>query len=166
MNKRIYRSHESKVISGVCGGIGEYFDIDPTWVRILFVLSIFANGLGLVAYLIAWIVIPIRPLPLPGDEGSSANASVGGNEGYQHTQNHHTRQHGAGFWPGIILIALGFVFLANRLFFWFDFEHIWPVLLIALGVVLIVRAMNTNGTESKGTETVSQTTTGEVTSES
>lgn len=46
------------MIAGVCGGIGEYFDIDPTLIRILWVTLLFMAGGGLVAYLIAWIVIP------------------------------------------------------------------------------------------------------------
>ena len=61
MRKRIYRSTSDKVIGGVCGGLGEYFGIDPTWVRVLFVLSLFAEGVGLLAYLIGWIVIPKEP---------------------------------------------------------------------------------------------------------
>ena len=58
MAKRLYRSRNDRMIAGVCGGIGEYFDIDPTLIRILWVTLLFMAGGGLVAYLIAWIVIP------------------------------------------------------------------------------------------------------------
>ena len=55
---KIYRSKKNRVIAGVCGGIGEYFNIDPTLVRLLWVLLIFAGGSGILAYIIAWIIIP------------------------------------------------------------------------------------------------------------
>jgi phage shock protein C len=56
--KRLYRSNKNRVIAGVCGGIGEYFNVDPTLIRLLWVLFIFAGGSGILAYIIAWIVIP------------------------------------------------------------------------------------------------------------
>jgi len=56
--KRLYRSKKNRIISGVCGGIGEYFDIDPTLIRLLWVISILIWGAGIFAYLIAWIIFP------------------------------------------------------------------------------------------------------------
>jgi phage shock protein PspC (stress-responsive transcriptional regulator) len=56
--KRLYRSPESRVIAGVCGGLGAYFRIDPVFIRILFVLLLFVNGIGIIAYLILWIAVP------------------------------------------------------------------------------------------------------------
>lgn len=61
MNKRLYRSRDNSMIAGVCGGIGEYFDIDPTYIRLLWILFIFAGGSGILVYIIAWIVIPQHP---------------------------------------------------------------------------------------------------------
>ncbi len=61
MAKRLYKSKTDRMIAGVCGGIGEYFDIDPTLIRIFWVTLLFMAGGGLVAYLIAWIVIPNDP---------------------------------------------------------------------------------------------------------
>lgn len=56
--KRLYRSKKNRVIAGVCGGIGEYFNIDPTLVRLLWILFMFAGGSGILAYIIAWIIVP------------------------------------------------------------------------------------------------------------
>lgn len=49
------------MLAGVCGGLGEYFNIDPTIVRLAFVLSLMLGGLGLIVYLVGWIVIPVAP---------------------------------------------------------------------------------------------------------
>ena len=59
--KRLYRSGKEKILGGVCGGLGEYFDVDPTLIRLLWILFVFAFGTGILAYLIAWIIIPRNP---------------------------------------------------------------------------------------------------------
>jgi len=56
--KRLYRSNKNKVIAGVCGGIGEYLGIDPVIIRLLWVVFALAYGSGILAYLIAWLIIP------------------------------------------------------------------------------------------------------------
>jgi len=58
MKKKIYRSESDRRIAGVCGGIGEYFDIDPTLIRLAFVFFVLAAGTGILAYLIAALVMP------------------------------------------------------------------------------------------------------------
>ena len=58
--KKLYRSKRNRLIAGVCGGLGKYFNIDPTIVRLVWLLFIFAGGSGILAYLIAWIIIPER----------------------------------------------------------------------------------------------------------
>jgi len=58
--KRLYKSESNKVIGGVCGGLGEYFGIDPVIFRIIAVVLIFCHGIGLLLYFIAWICMPKR----------------------------------------------------------------------------------------------------------
>ena len=58
MNQKLYRSNTNKMICGVCGGIGEYFDIDPTIIRLLWAV-LACSGTGIVVYLIAAIIIPL-----------------------------------------------------------------------------------------------------------
>ena len=60
-SKRLYRSRRDDMICGVCGGIAEYFDIDPTIVRLIAVVLIFGWGSGLLAYLVGAIIIPKNP---------------------------------------------------------------------------------------------------------
>ena len=59
--KRLYRSVHNRKIGGVAGGLAEYFDIDPTLVRLIWVIALFAFGTGFLAYIIGWIVIPEAP---------------------------------------------------------------------------------------------------------
>ena len=61
MTKRLYRSKRDVMICGVCGGIAEYFDIDPTIVRLVAVVLVFGWGSGLIAYLFGAIIIPKNP---------------------------------------------------------------------------------------------------------
>ena len=58
MNKRLYKSRNDKMLGGVCGGIAEYFDIDPTLVRLGWVLFCALGGSGILAYILAAIIIP------------------------------------------------------------------------------------------------------------
>ncbi|HBB64430.1 MAG: phage shock protein C [candidate division WS6 bacterium GW2011_GWC1_33_20] len=60
MNKKLYRSETDRMIGGVCGGLGEYFGIDSTIVRLLFALIVLYGGTGLLLYIILWIVVPTR----------------------------------------------------------------------------------------------------------
>lgn len=60
--KKLYKSNTQKMISGVCGGIAEYFDVDPTIVRILFVIFGFGGGGGILLYLLAAVIMPDAPL--------------------------------------------------------------------------------------------------------
>ena len=59
--KRLYRSGKDRILGGVCGGLGEYFNIDSVIIRLLWVLFSLAYGTGILAYIIAWIIIPRNP---------------------------------------------------------------------------------------------------------
>ncbi|MCI9426879.1 MAG: PspC domain-containing protein [Eubacterium sp.] len=61
MDKKLYKSRENRVICGVCGGIGEYFNIDPTVIRLLCLLLICGWGSGLLFYIVAAVIMPDRP---------------------------------------------------------------------------------------------------------
>jgi phage shock protein PspC (stress-responsive transcriptional regulator) len=64
--KKLYRSQEDRKIAGVCAGLGEYFDLDPVFFRLFFLFSILFGGLGAVAYLMLWILVPLRRGAQPG----------------------------------------------------------------------------------------------------
>jgi phage shock protein C len=60
--QRLYRSRSDRMIGGICGGLGKYLNVDPTLVRLLFVLGAFMGGPGLLVYLIMLLVVPEEPL--------------------------------------------------------------------------------------------------------
>ena len=62
MERRLYKSNANKMLDGVCGGIAEYFDIDPTLVRLAWVLFCALGGSGILAYIVAAIIIPRSPI--------------------------------------------------------------------------------------------------------
>ncbi len=63
--KRLYRSRTDRKIAGLCGGIGTYFGVDPVIFRVIWVLLALAGGLGVLAYLIAWFIVPQEPATTP-----------------------------------------------------------------------------------------------------
>lgn len=58
MNKKLYKNPDNKKIAGVCQGVAEYFDIDPTLVRVLWFVVSWAWGAGVAAYILLWIILP------------------------------------------------------------------------------------------------------------
>src|SRR5271157_5717225 len=75
-SKRLMRSIRDKKIGGVCAGLAEYFDLDPTLVRVVWLLAIFCAGTGFLVYLILWIVLPVAPAALPVTLPVSPTAQV------------------------------------------------------------------------------------------
>jgi len=61
MQKRLYRSKDERMIWGICGGLAKYFDVDPTLVRVIWVLTLIFGGWSLLAYVILRFVIPLEP---------------------------------------------------------------------------------------------------------
>ena len=59
--KRLFRSRKERILGGVCGGMGNYFNLDPVLVRVVWAVLLFAAGVGFLAYFIAWIIIPEEP---------------------------------------------------------------------------------------------------------
>ena len=64
-SKKLMRSRRDKRLGGVCAGLAEYFDLDPTIVRVIWVLAVFFAGTGLLIYIVLWIVLPLAPLDAP-----------------------------------------------------------------------------------------------------
>jgi phage shock protein C len=127
--KRLYRSRNDKMIAGVCGGIAEYFDIDPVIVRLVTVLLLFANGIGLIMYIIAWIFVPENP-----EQQSTKKTTA---EKAVKQISRHPRD--GSVLIGMVLLVIGALLLINNLFSWFSFSYVWAFLLVVLGIYMLMR---------------------------
>jgi phage shock protein C len=150
MYRKLYRSNKDKKLGGVAGGLAEYFSVDPTLVRILFVLSVFLHGGGLLVYIILWIVVPEEPFVfvtpnagtdegIQGESGSSntEDTNVNQNKYYQaaiEKQNKRTSILGA------ILIIIGVLFLMDNFIPRIHFGDFWPLIFVAVGIGLLLNA--------------------------
>ncbi len=142
MNKRLYRSTREKMIGGVCGGLGEYFEIDPVLIRILFVVATFVGGSGILAYILCWIIIPEEPRvvqPAPTEAAPPQTVSSQPNPTAPQPAPA-TNGHRGSAIAGIILIVVGGLFLADNLLPRFHFGEFWPILLIILGVGILSKS--------------------------
>ncbi len=74
MTKRLYRSEKNRVLAGVCGGVGEYFDVDPVLIRLIYLMATLFTALvpGLICYLIAIAIVPDAPLITPSEPADDA----------------------------------------------------------------------------------------------
>ncbi len=150
MNKRLYRSSKNTVIGGVCGGIAEYLNTDPTLIRLIWVISALYIGVGVMAYIICLIVIPERKTDSfthrkenehTGEEIIvSAKMENSDLKEEEYCQESPDSNQNSRFLAGTLLICLGGLMLAKKWFYWIDFSKYWPVLLIIAGLMIIVRA--------------------------
>lgn len=130
--KRLYRSRDDQILGGVCAGIARYFDVDPTLVRLIFIAAFLAGGAGLLAYIVAWIIVPEEPvghqlvdMDLADDIGVKNNGKNGERANYI---------------LGLAFIGIGVYFLMGNLLPRLDIgEYFWPAALIIAGAYLLTR---------------------------
>lgn len=152
MTKRLYRSKRNRMISGVCGGLSEYLRIDPTLIRIAWILF-GAFGAGIIAYIVAAIIIPDQK-----DEFGSSftdNSSMGtDNDVFERdTSWDNVKGNDTEYYDpdkskliiGIGLIIFGVMFLARQFFHWFDMRLFWPVAFILIGFLIIYKGRRNQG---------------------
>jgi len=150
MYKKLYRSVTDKMVGGVCGGLAEYFAIDPVIVRLIFVLAVIFGGSGILAYIILWIIIPQKPYfitpfnpELPkGDSASSTDEKKNENTEFNMNAIYSKPQNNRSIYAGAFLILLGGLFLLDNFVPKFHFGDFWPLILIGLGLAIILNAKN------------------------
>ncbi len=128
--KKLQRDTQNRVIGGVCSGLANYFGIDAALVRVLFVFALLAFSAGFWLYIILWIVMPAAKA---GETQEFAEVVDGEPSGPREAIVNKS-----GFTAGLVLIIVGACFLLGNLVPQFNWHTFWPLLLIALGVVLIV----------------------------
>lgn len=147
MERRLYRSKNVKMLGGVAGGIAEYFDIDPVLIRIAFIVLIFQHGIGVLAYIILWIIVPKSPVEVAvsgaGATAVSPPAAVASPEEIEARKTRRAMIAGYG------CIAFGALFLADNLLPGFDVWDLWPLILIGIGAGILWRSTNTAPTNTE-----------------
>nr|AGF93394.1 membrane protein containing PspC domain protein [uncultured organism] len=149
------------MLGGVCGGIAEYFNIDPTLIRLAFVLFFFADGAGILAYIIGWFIIPEKKktdndyhTKSGTSDDNYSEASTGYHE-YQkkESETENSRKEtkteddsfsfklkgGSQRMWGLLLVLIGGAFLVR---YWFPFvfvEKMWPLLIILVGLAFLLK---------------------------
>jgi phage shock protein C len=164
VNRRLYRCRHDQRIAGVASGIAEYFDADPTVVRILWVLSIFLGGFGLLLYIAMAIIVPLEPEQGFIGVGSQADAPTGeaaGDAGVKasHTGSQpapsgdrHVSRGGDGrgtMFVGMALVLFGALALIDAyLPVWADHgRFLWPAFILGIGAILVINAVRREQTK-------------------
>ncbi len=136
-DRKLYRSQENRMIGGVCGGIAEYFNIDPNLMRLLFVVLTFLGGSGILIYIASLIIIPNNP-----------------DQTIPETRENVIRDKPL-FW-GSLLIVIGLFLLFRQLGLFYSFhfwqipwQSVWAVVLIIIGAVLLFNKTRSDKTEDK-----------------
>lgn len=140
--KRLLRSTTNKVIAGVCGGLGDYFNIDPTILRILFVALVVWGGSGVLLYIVLWLVIPeAGKESLPVDQRVQQAGQEIGSKAQDMAKSLQTNRLSGGVIVGAVLIVIGASSVIQAYVPWrvFRWEIFWPVILIAFGLALIIK---------------------------
>ncbi len=161
--EKLRRSSKYNMVAGVAGGLAEYFEIDPLIIRLIFVLTAFWSGVGILVYLILLIVLPLEETinePSQSDiressEGSANNQEKSGPPSGQpgaSEENDQTKK--GGVITGLILITIGVLFLLEKLVPDFYFKQFWPLLLVLIGLVLVVTSLSSDEMDNRqeGTE--------------
>jgi phage shock protein PspC (stress-responsive transcriptional regulator) len=177
MDTRLYRSRDDRMLGGVAGGLADYLAIDPSLVRIGWVLLFLAGGVGLLLYIIMWIVVPeegdLTPEEFAASSAAGAAAAPGapaapaGGSVDWHTQRVAEREarraarrarraanpnegRVVGLVVGGFLVLVGFAFLLREFIPAINFDLFWPILLVLLGIVVLVAAFRPSGPGSGG----------------
>lgn len=158
-SRRLYRCRHDRTLAGVASGMAEYLGLDPTVVRILWILSVFFGGFTILLYIVLAFIVPLEPLEgqvavagapvgdAPGAEGGAEapatawGSGVGGPIGPAH--EHRPRGEGRfGLAFGVLLVAFGSIALVGPLLpGWVTAVALGPAFLVALGIAFVVVAL-------------------------
>lgn len=149
MPQNLYKSRNNKVFAGVCGGLAEYFKVDPTLIRLAWALAFFVGGSGFILYILAMIIMPESPVeqakpssaPPPAvvidDDDENETAAPPPFAAAQSTNGNGEEKRRQIL--GLILVAIGGYFLLERFFPVFDFDNWWPLILVVIGIVILFK---------------------------
>lgn len=141
--KRLERDTVNSVIGGVCSGLAEYFCIDVTLIRVLFVLSFLFLGFGFLLYIVLWMVMPVKKLN--GYADNKENRAFSRESFFENPEPEskaYSKKHNNGsIILSIIIIAIGLICLLNNFYpigWWL--WRLWPVILIVFGIIIMINS--------------------------
>ncbi|MBR5781712.1 MAG: PspC domain-containing protein [Bacteroidales bacterium] len=135
-NKKLERNPMNKVLGGVCSGLADYFKLDVALVRVLFVIAFLFASFGFWLYVILWIVVP---------EGKIDFSSSRQPDNVTQTSNDEDRKKLTSVVSGVIVILIGLMFLINNFIPISWIWKLWPLILVVIGVVMVVKASSKGG---------------------
>lgn len=136
MPTKFYRRSENKILGGVCAGLADYFDVDVIILRITFITFTLFWGLSIIVYLLLWIFTPIAPFSF-NRMNTEFNFTQTEKTQFKENTNNRSRE-----LFGIIVIALGVLWILNNFFPWFSSKIYFPLTLITIGILILVYARN------------------------
>ena len=139
-NKKLYRNQNESIFAGVCGGLADYFDIDVTLVRIIFVILAIGGGSGVLLYLILWLVIPSEEGRITNSEREENIKNFTDSVGKKvksvakEIDKEVRVEKRQGNFLGLILMFLGIILLIDKIIpMVIRWDYVWPIVLIVLG---------------------------------
>jgi phage shock protein C len=144
MARTLTRDPRRGVVGGVASGFGRYLDVDPVLVRLAFVILAFANGLGILLYLVAWVIVPKGETGVDPSPSGVGSALAGAQDAVRTMAN---EGRAARLAIGYGLIGLGTLLLLHNLDWirwphWARFEVLWPLILVGMGGGLVLRSLH------------------------
>jgi len=139
---RVTRNESDKILGGVASGIARYINVDPLIIRLAFVALVLGEGLGIVIYLVLWILIPSeKSTQQDTKKVISENAKDIEHQAEQITNNmqKNTNKNTAKIILGSVLILIGLLIQLNILGLSIDFSWAWPIIIIAIGLIIIFK---------------------------
>lgn len=137
--KKLVRKAQGQMLGGVAYGIADYTNSDPILWRALFIITFLVGGGGLLVYIILWIVLPLETISDNKYKTTMEDQHV--NYDKKEKNDSKKNKNDGNLWGGIILIVLGSIFLVDRFVPRVDFGDLWPLILIAIGAILLIKSV-------------------------
>ena len=145
--KKLYRSQKDCIIAGIASGLGEYFEVDPVLIRILFVFLALINGLGIIFYFILIFVMPKEHLKEAPQTENTLKKSIEKTKGEVGTIISGIKRKSQCWFTdtrkiiGISIVLVGLIVLFNRIYpiHWFKWDIFWPIALVFTGIYLLFK---------------------------
>jgi len=147
MKEKLYRSRTNRIFGGVAAGLGDYLNIDPIIIRVLFVGSVFLSGIGILLYIILWIVVPEENIFASFNKNTTQSEQTTDNTKTDNTENIFTenyypqKSNNGSLVIGIILIIVGLFLLGVEIFSFLNFSDLFALIAVGAGIGLIYNAI-------------------------